>query len=145
MKRQRIKEDKVLPKLPVLFSSKIMGTINKVKMKNSNCPEKLLQWYEYIDSIKSHISNPVIAWDNANKFRQFPNGAKFIPDFDFNIGYVIKTNKQTQQNYVYVFMVNLKIQDYDLNESKSVIRISETELKRMITESVRDIITKLLF
>ena len=144
MKRQSLKEDKPLPKLPVLFSAKIMDTINKVKIKNSNCPEKLLQWYDYIDSIKSHISNPVIAWDNTNRFRQFPNGAKFVSDFDFNIGYVIKTNKQTQQNYVYV-MVNLKIQDYDLNENKNLIRISETEFKQIITESVKNVFSKLLF
>ena len=40
-------------------------------------------------------------------------------------------------------MVNLKIQDYDLNENKKLIRVSETELKRIITETVRDAITKL--
>lgn len=144
MKSQRLKEDKTPPKLPVLFSSKIVDTINKVVMKNSSCPEKLLQWYDYIDSITNYIANPVIAWDNTNSFINFPNGAKFVPDFDFNIGYVIKTNKQTQQNYVYVFMVNLKIQDYDLNENKKLIRVSETELKRIITESVRDAVAKLL-
>ncbi len=38
----------------------------------------------------------------------------FISDFDYNIGYTIKTNNTTQQQYVYVFMANLKPDEFGL-------------------------------
>ena len=76
-------------------------TLNQDKIEN------LYQWYSYIDEVQNYISNRVIAWDYNSRHIRFPNGAFFIKDFDYNVGYTIKNNAQNQ-TYVYVFMMNLK-------------------------------------
>ena len=79
--RHSLKEDKLPPKLFVIFSSNIQSKINAIDNHNNN-NECLSNWYEYIEGLKRYISNPAIAFDYTNRFSTFPNGAKFIRDFE---------------------------------------------------------------
>lgn len=114
MRQQLLKEDRLLPKLFVRFSSKIANEINAIDTFNQGNLNGLSNWHDYLDGMISYISNPVIAWDNTNRHQRFPNGTRFIADFDYNVGYTIKTNNTTQQQYVYVFMANLKPEEFGL-------------------------------
>ena len=114
MKQYQLYEDRLPSKLLVRFSYDISKKINTIDSYNQNNIGAVSQWYDYLDGIKSYLSNPVIAWDNTNRHHRLPNGTRFIADFDYNVGYTIKTNNTTQQQYVYVFMANLKPEEFGL-------------------------------
>lgn len=114
MTKRCLYEDRLPQKLSVIFSPKITKQIIDIDAYNSNNTNGLSQWHDYLDGMKSYISNPVIAWDYTNRHQRFPNGTMFISDFDYNIGYTIKSNNTTQQQYVYVFMANLKPNEFGL-------------------------------
>lgn len=143
-------EDRPPKQLQVIFSSDIINEMDNIEYLNQNNAEGLSEWYQYIESIKNWLSNPSIAWDYANRFAKFPNGARFIRDFNCNIGYTVKTNQYGA--YVFVFMINLKPQEFGLNTikenksiytdntmktNKKVIRLTEADLHNMITEAVK--------
>ncbi len=85
MKQYQLYEDRLPSKLLVRFSYDISKKINTIDSYNQNNIGAVSQWYDYLDGIKSYLSNPVIAWDYTNRFSQFPNGARFIRDFDYNL------------------------------------------------------------
>ena len=96
---------------------------------NSNKVNELYQWYSYIDDVQNYVSNRAVAWNYGEGNIRFPNGALFIKDFDYNVGYTIKTNKYTEQTYVYVFMMNLKTEEFGLKRPPV---IQESKKKRQI-------------
>ena len=82
------------------------------------------------------MSNPVIAWDYTNRFSRFPNGTRFIKDFDFNVGYAVKTNSTTKQPYVYVFMVNLRPEEFGLEIPPTLKENRGGTFSRIISEVI---------
>ena len=121
MKQYRLNEDRLPQKLLVVFSRKIRNKIDKIYAKNQSNIKALYQWFNYIDGIENYISNPTIAWDNMGRYSNYNNERRFINDFDYNIGYVIKISIRTNLPYVYVFKVNLKPREFGLIESKNKI------------------------
>ena len=121
MKQYRLNEDRLPQKLLVVFSRKIRNKIDKIYAKNQSNIKALYQWFNYIDGIESYISNQTIAWDNMGRYPNYNNERRFINDFDYNIGYVIKISSRTNLPYVYVFKVNLKPREFGLIESKNKI------------------------
>lgn len=154
IKRYELNEDRLPPKLTVLFSQKIRREIESIEIRNQNNIDGLYKWRDYLNGIRSYISNPAIAFDYTNRYSRFPNGAIYNRDFDYNVGYVIKTNNSTNQLFVYVFMVNLKPNEfglkvpsnikenkqYNTNRVNQTIYLKESELKQMIEESVRNVL-----
>lgn len=153
-----ISEDNHPKKIYVIFSTQIKQDIITIKNHNQENTEALSQWYDYIEGIKRWLSNPSIAWDYANRFAKFPNGSRYIRDFDYNIGYTVKTNQYGA--YVYVFIINLKLQEFGLNipptikenkiqnlhntmKNKKVIRLTESDLHNIIAESVKQALNEL--
>lgn len=49
MKHYWLKEDKLPPKLAVVFSSQIRKEINAIDNYNRNNSEAISQWYDYLD------------------------------------------------------------------------------------------------
>ncbi len=143
MKQYLLKEDRLPTKLTVVFSPKISKQINIIDEYNYNDIDNIHQWYDYLEGIKRYITNPVIAFDYTNRYRSFPNGTRFIHDFDYNIGYTIKSNKYTNSPYVYIFNVNLKPEEYGLkvpptlNENKRIIPLTESHIRRIIRQTLR--------
>lgn len=142
MKQRRLSEDRLPPRLIVIFSSKLSKEINAIDNCNQNNIQGLAQWYDYLEGIRNYISNPVIAFDYTDRYIQFPNGARYIRDFDYNVGYTIKTNNKTQEAFVYVFMLNLKPYEFGLKtpqtkNGNSPIQITESDLKMMVRKVIR--------
>ena len=121
MKQYRLNEDRLPQKLHVVFSRKIRKRIDDIYAKNQNNTKALYQWFNYIDGIERYISNPTIAWDNIGRYPNSNNEQKFINDFDYNVGCVVKISSRTNLPYVYVFKVNLKPKEFGLRESKNKI------------------------
>lgn len=86
-------EDKFPKRLPVLFSFDILNRIDVIEKYNKNNPDAIYQWYDYIKTVENYISDPVIAWDTMERHIKFPNGTRFITEFNFNVGYSVKFNK----------------------------------------------------
>ena len=136
-------EDKLPPKIPVRFSTKVSSIIDSIISHNKGNIQAISEWLEYLETVKNYVSNPVIAWDYTNRNIQLKNGTKFIQDFDFNIGYTIITDYTTNSPFVYIFMVNLKPQEFGLRECKrrrNAVTITESKLRRIIAESIRKIL-----
>ena len=92
MNRSYLKEDKRFPKLSVRFSPDITYRIESVNAQNYGNQEALSQWNDYIDGIIRYISNPVIAWDNTNRFRHTSNGETYIDEHGMDVGCIIETD-----------------------------------------------------
>lgn len=105
-----LNEDNIPQNFLVKFSAKLAKKIKLISEYNHNNIEGVNKWLNYIDWIKSYISKRSIAWDYANQHIELPNGTRFIRKF--NIGYTVKTDSQGA--YVYVFMIDLKIEEYGL-------------------------------
>lgn len=143
MKIYWLNEDKLPSKLFVRFSSKIDKNIKEIFTYNQNNIDALRYWLDYIESILNYLSNPSIAFDYTNRYICFPNGTRFIRDFDYNIGYTIKTDNTTNQVYVYIFMINLKLNEFclqippNLNESKRFIHLTESYIKHIVRKTLK--------
>lgn len=150
-----IKEDTLPKKLSVIFSKEITTNIDTIYKYNQSNNEALSQWYDYIEGIKRYISNPSIAWDYANQHLKYPNGTRFVRNF--NIGYTVKTNDYGA--YVYIFQMDLKPQEFGLKvpptikenkqvfnrtnimkTNKNVVRLSESKLRNIISETVKKVL-----
>lgn len=140
MKRCRLKEDKLPQKLPVKFSSAISKKIDAIDAENQNNGDALFQWRDYLEGIVTYISNPVIAWDNMGRYPRFPNGAIFISDFDYNVGYTVIIDNVTNRTCVYVFMVNLNLEEFGLKKPPTLkenkIVLTESNLRKIISETL---------
>ena len=110
-----MKEDKLPSTLPVIFSTKIMREINGIDCNNQSNVDGLSEWHNYLDGVERYLSNPAIAFDYTNRFSRFPNGARFIRDFNINVGYKVITDDTTSQQCVYIFMMNLNLEEFGLN------------------------------
>lgn len=141
-------EDKLPQKLPIMFSSNIWKKIRNIKAFNSNNADGILQWTKYIDGIADYVSNPAIAFDYANRYRRFRNGATYVRDFDYGVGFSLITNRYTNQLTVYIFKINLNTEAYGLldpsKRKKASIKVSESKLRKIIRESVRQILRQVL-
>lgn len=51
-----------------------------------------------------------------NRFHHTSNGETFIEELGMDVGFIIETDNNANQ-YVYVFYLDLKTDDYGLNES----------------------------
>ena len=154
MRYYHLKEDKLPPKLPVRFSFKINSTIKSICEYNKDNISGIKNWKNYLEGIKSYVSDSVIAWDNTNRHIEFPNGTKFINDFDYNVGYKILEDRISYYSFVYIFMMNLNIEEFGLQyplkiteikqyntmNNTNKIRLTETQLHSVIKESIKRVI-----
>ena len=144
MKLHQLNEDILPQKLPVRFSSKIDVKISSIANYNQGNTDAISQWYEYIEGIKSYISNPAIAWDYTSRYPHFPNGAIYIRELGYEVAFIVKTNNKTNRNYVYVFKANLNPEEFGLRvpptlkkNRQSPNRLTETYLCHIIEKSVK--------
>lgn len=148
MKNYNLNEDRRPQKLKVNVSPQIDNKIDAIYDYNQNNPKALFQWFDYIDGIKDYISNPVIAYDYTHKYTHFPNGAIYLTDFDYDVGFIVRTNR-FGKSYVYIFKLDLKTQKFGLKvpwqiqESrihKNVIHITESQISQMVRETLRRVL-----
>ncbi len=68
MRNNWVFEDKLPPKLSVWFSRNINVQIAAIEAYNRNNVDGITQWRDYLRGIKDYLSNPVIAWDNMDRY-----------------------------------------------------------------------------
>ena len=134
-------EESIPSRLIVGFSKEITNRIESIYKYNQG-NEALVQWSEYLETIRKYISNPSIAFDYKHSSIHFRNGAILLKDFGCDAIYYIKTNN-THPPYVYIFKINLKTDEYGLKvpptlqENKNVIHLTESHIRSMIRETLR--------
>lgn len=142
MKQCWLREDKLPSNLLVNFSSKITKKINAIGAYNRQNGAALTQWSEYLDGMKSYLSKSVIAWDNMNRYPRLRNGGRFIGDFGYNVGYTIINDSATSQPLVYVFMVNLKPQEFGLIVPPTLRENRDNAISQIIAETINNYLRK---
>ena len=126
-KRYCLNEDKQPSKLRIIWSSKLLNEIASIIEYNHGAPNRIRQWRDYLDGIANYVSNPAIAFDYMDRYTRFPNGARFIRDFDYDVAYSIIDDNSTRQQCVYIFIANLSPEEFGLkvpsvtNEAKQRI------------------------
>ena len=134
MRLHYLNEDNLSPKLPISFSAKISKQINAIYACNQDNTDALCQWDEYIEGLKSYISNRSIAWDYNNKYSHFPNGAIHLEELRYDVTFIVKTNRRTNRNYVYVFRLNLKPEEFGLKVPPK--RNSQSQVNNQPTNNI---------
>lgn len=142
MKQCWLREDKLPSNLLVNFSSKITKKINAIGAYNRQNGAALTQWSEYLDGMKSYLSKSVIAWDNMNRYPRLRNGGRFIGDFGYNVGYTIINDSATSQPLVYVFMANLKPQEFGLIVPPTLRENRDNAISQIIAETINNYLRK---
>lgn len=137
MKKYFLYEDKPLAKLPIILSKDLSLKIENVLEHNQGNNE-VREWYENIESVKNQLSHPIIAWDNTGNHNYSEDGEVSCNIFGYDVLYMIKTNASTQKNYVYVININLKPEEFGLNEN------AYRKLQSIIKECVRSVIKESL-
>ena len=129
-------------KFDVKVSYEIENAIDNIIFHNSENDKGLEDWGNYIDGIKCYISNPAIALDYMREFIHTHEDETYINKLGMDVGFTIGVDDITNKTYVYIFYLDLKAEDFGLNESirKTIIHLTSSDLKRIITESVQRIL-----
>ena len=136
MKLHILNEDKRPPKLPVVVSPEIIEKMDRIADYNKDKKEKISEWYEGIDGFKDYISNPVIAWDYTDKFTHISDGETIIKELGFEASYTIKTNKNKGENYVFVFKLTLKPDEFGLDVPSSLKENVQNNKRYQIKQTI---------
>ena len=115
----------------------IIEKIDRIADYNKYKKEKISEWYEGIDGFKDYISNPVIAWDYSDKFTHTSDGETIINELEFEASYTIKTNKNTGKNYVYVFKLTLRPDEFGLDVPSSLKESKQNNKGYQIKQTVK--------
>lgn len=149
MKYYQLCEDKQLPKLSVIISAKLLKKIYAIDEYNQDNIEALFEWYDYLEFIKDYVSNSTIAWDNMDRYPMFNKNCKFINDIeDCKVGYSIIIDKYSGKPCVFIFMMNLKPQEYGLkippilSNNESVCRITQSDICHIVESVVREYLNR---
>lgn len=142
MKHYLLKEDNPLPRLDVVFSNKILIKIEDISTTNIYNKEELSLWNSYLDGMVRWISNPVIAWDNTNRYYHDTDGTTRITEHGYDVSFVIKTNRKTGKNYIYLFDMKLNYENFGLKRPRYFMENidKQTRLDRIITETLNRVI-----
>ena len=153
-----LREDKLPTPLPVILSPTINYEINEIEYLNWRKTDEIHKWHDYLDRVLRYISNPSIAWDYAGRYRHLPNGETYINEIGYDVGFIIEANDT--QTYVNVFRLALNAEEYGLqmstnegrkynnthkqydimNNKKTKIRLTESQLHNIIKESVKNLL-----
>ena len=125
--------------LYVALSPEILKEMDAIYAYNQNNVKGLYKWYSYIEEVTNHISNRSIAWNYTNRLRQERNGAITLNDFDYNVTYAVKISKRTHRAYVYVYKIDLKLEEFGL---KMPPRVKEGRIGRIIIETINSYLRK---
>lgn len=141
MRQCNIIEGRESYRFKVYFSDELKLKINTIYIHNQDKPQALSQWNEYLEWIRKYMSTPSIAWNYANQHIEQPNGTYFAEAYGCNIIYSIETD--ANGIYVLIHQVNLKPQEFGLNEAKRLyqtITLTEAQFKKMLTECITKIL-----
>ena len=129
-KQYLLNEDKLPPKLPVIYSDDVINEIDNIKEYNQFEKEGLSRLFSYIKGIKNHISNRAIAFSYGKV--QYSYGTSII--YDFGVGFCLEDD--SEKVYVKVVWLDLSLEDFGLQENKKV------NISRIITETINNYLNR---
>ena len=149
MKRGALKEDRLPPKLPVIFSADVTYQIDEISSYNQYNVNGLSAWKEYIDWLSTHVSNRAIAFDYGNNFTRYPDGTTIIN----NIGIGFCLEDDSKKVYVRIVWIDFNLEDFGLeippslneskkskNTTKKVYYLTESHLRSIIKEVIKNML-----
>ena len=129
--------------LPVFFITEIEDRIDYIKFRNQFNIDGLSQWQNYLDWIARFISNKSIAWDYAGQFKSDRYGNVYFNSLGYNLVFNFEKDEETTQLYVVIVDIDLNIDEFGLNESKTrknTNRLTETYLYHIIKTTIRSVL-----
>lgn len=148
-----LKEDKLPTKLFVGFSPEITDKINSIKDYNHTYNTGLIMLRDYLIGMIRYISHPVIAWDNNNRYQHSEDGSVHINESGYDVTFMILTNEEINQSYVYVINADLKPEEFGLDNpallehcyrtnysTKRICHLTESQLYSVIETAVKRIL-----
>ena len=144
-----LNEDKLPPKLPVVYSDYVSNQIELISDYNEG-NVNLSKWRNYIDGISSHISNRAIAFDYEHTRESDGTTINVYMGVSF---YLVNDSEKV---FVEIVWMDLKPENYGLEippylyenkhhntkREKRTIHLKESELKHMINETVRRLLAE---
>lgn len=142
MMQKILKEDFRLSKLSVRFSNELKDKIVDIWITNICDKEGLSLWYEYFLGMIRWISNPVVAWDNTNKYYHDTDGTTRIVEHVYDVSFLIKTNRKTGKNYIFIFDMKLNYENFGLKRPPYFMENidKQNRLDKIITETLNRVI-----
>lgn len=144
MKRYLLNEDKLPPKLPVVYSDTITSQIEDITNYNKGNISGLSALVEYIDGISKHISNRAIAFGYGSTLTRNTDGMTIM----YDRGVCFRLVNDSERTFIIVNWINLTPEDFGLemppmlyeNKTKKIYRLTETQLHTIIKEVVKEVL-----
>lgn len=129
-KQYLLNEDKLPPKLPVIYSDDVINEIDNIKEYNQFEKEGLSKFFSYIKGMENHISNRAIAFDYGNNYARYSDGTIFA----YDIGVTFRLVDDTERIYVEITWMDFNLEDFGLTlwENKKI------NISRIITETINN-------
>jgi len=137
IKQFLLNEDKLPPKLPVIFSNEIIDKIQDIRFYNQFDKEGLSRLFSYIKSVENHISNRSIAFSYGSDYTMDSNETIYVHDY----GVIFCLVDYSDTIYVKVVWMDLNPKDFGLNENRYIDKII-TEVIRQNTTNEFVSVTK---
>lgn len=148
MVRYLLNEDNLPPKLPVIYSENITNLIEDIAEYNEGNDNGLTELSNYIKGISRHVSNRAIAFDYGGNCEIDSNGIDIL--YDRGVSFCLMDD--ADRIFVEIIWIDLNLDDYGLEypfyenrqRHKNSIIISQSRLKNIIKESVRQALREAL-
>ena len=138
----QLNEDKLPPKLPVVYSDYITNQIEEIINYNEGNTNGLSALMDYLDGISSHISNRAIAFGYGNNYTIDSNETVYVRDF----GVIFSLKDGTNGTFVEIAWIDLNPEEFGLEVppmmegKKKIVRLTEKDLHRIVKESIKRIL-----
>lgn len=132
-------------KIHVRFSHKLIDEIKLISGFNKRNIEALSQWYEYIKGVVNYISFRDVAFGYAFNCTYINDDTIRLRESEYDIIYNIRINKTTRKIYVYVINIDLKLDEFGLEDPLAEGKSNNNVMNRLqqyINESVRQILNE---
>ena len=126
MKQYSLNEDKLPPRLPVIYSDYITSQIEDICDRNRGNVNGLSELKNFIKRVANHISNRAIAFGYGSNYTMSSNETIYV----YDMGVVFCLKDDSEKVFVEITWIDLNLEDFGLQENKKV------NISRIITETI---------
>lgn len=141
-----VNEDKRLEPYKVWFTPNVRNEIEVIKAYNRNNIEGVRLLQDYLQGLRMHISNPVLAWDNVHKYSHHPNGVTHFNELGYNFAYIIKNSKFDNKQYVCVVKIFYNLAEFGLKNpfvtNIASEGLNDKRIDKIIKETINNYLRK---
>ena len=119
MKLFSLNEDKLPPRLPVIYSDYITSQIEDICDSNRGNANGLSELKKFIKRVANHVSNRAIAFCYGNNCSMPSNGTVYI----YDMGAVFCLKDDLEKVFIEITWIDLNLKDFGLNENRHIDNI----------------------